>query len=135
MNDSTLESVRQWFARARADWETVNVLLGNADSPAESIAFHCQQYVEKLLKAFLTMHHIEAPRTHDVRRLVQLAAPLVPELKELMDSADTLTDYAVAVRYPDEWREIEAEEVQAVCTTAKRFAAILLPLVQQPIDP
>jgi HEPN domain-containing protein len=79
MNDNTQEAVRQWLARARADWETVNVLIGNADSPHESIAFHCQQYVEKLLKAFLTMQGIEAPRTHDVRRLVQLAAPVAPE--------------------------------------------------------
>jgi hypothetical protein len=28
MNDNTQEAVRQWLARARADWETVNVLIG-----------------------------------------------------------------------------------------------------------
>ena len=49
MNDETRESVRQWLARAEVDWSTIEVLMGNADSPPESIAFHCQQYVEKLL--------------------------------------------------------------------------------------
>ena len=129
MNDKTHEAVRQWLARARADWGTVEVLCRSDDSPRESIAFHCQQYVEKLLKAVLTMQGIEAPRTHDIRRLVQLAASAVPDLSVLEDSADLLTEHAVAMRYPDEWREIEAEEVQAVIDAAKRFAAVLLPVV------
>jgi HEPN domain-containing protein len=119
--------VRQWLARAQADWGTVEVLAGNTDSPHESTAFHCQQYVEKLLKAFLTMQGIEAPRTHDLRRLVQLAAPSATELSGMADSADVLTEHAVSMRYPDEWREIEAEEVQAVIAVARKFAAILLP--------
>ncbi len=131
MNDATREAVRQWLARAQADWRTVEVLSCNADSPRESLAFHCQQYVEKLLKAFLTLRGVEAPRTHDIRHLVQLAAPAVPELSALIDSADELTEHAVAMRYPDEWREIEAEEVQKVIAVAKRFADLLLSRLKQ----
>ena len=127
MNDETHEAVRHWLARANADWETVEVLMGHADSPRESIAFHCQQYVEKLLKALLTMHGIEAPRTHDVRRLVQLAATVAPELSGLEESADLLTEHAVAMRYPDEWREIEAKELQGVVAVARQVASVLLP--------
>ena len=127
MNDATREAVRQWLARAAADWETVTLSSGHAESPPESVAFHCQQYVEKLLKAFLTVQGIEAPRTHDVRRLVQLAVPFAPELSEMADPADLLTEHAVAMRYPDEWRDIEAEEVQELITVAKRFEGILLP--------
>jgi HEPN domain-containing protein len=130
MNDETQGSVQQWLARARVDWKTVEVLSGHADGPRESIAYHCQQYVEKMLKAILTMHGIEAPRTHDVRRLVQLAIPTVPELAGLEGSADQLTEYAVAIRYPDEWREIEEEEVRAVVVAAKRFAGVLLPRLE-----
>jgi HEPN domain-containing protein len=129
MNDETRESVRQWLARARVDWETVQVLAGSVDGPPESIAFHCQQYVEKLLKALLTMNSVEAPRTHDVRRLVQLAVPVAPGLSGLETAADRLTEYAVAMRYPDEWREIEPEEVQEVITAAMRFADVLLPRI------
>jgi HEPN domain-containing protein len=127
MNDETQESVRQWLARAQVDWETVQVLMGHANGPPESTAFHCQQYVEKLLKALLTMNSIEAPRTHDVRRLIQLAVPIAPDLSGLESLADRLTEYAVAMRYPDEWREIEVDEVQAVVAAAKQFADVLLP--------
>ena len=114
------------MARARSDWETVEVLTRHPNSPRESIAFHCQQYVEKLLKAFLTLRGIEAPRTHDVRRLVQLAAPAAPDLAKLESSADLLTQYAVAMRYPDEWCEIEPEEVAKTIAVAKEFAGVLL---------
>jgi HEPN domain-containing protein len=130
MNDETHEAVQQWLARASADWGTVEVLAAHPGSPRESIAFHCQQYVEKLLKALLTKHGIETPRTHDIRRLVQLASSAVPELLGLADSADLLTEYAVAMRYPDEWREIEAEEVQDVIASAKKFACVLLPKIE-----
>ena len=98
MNDETQQAVRQWLARAEVDWKTVEVLAAHSDGPRESIAYHCQQYVEKLLKAFLTAHSIEAPRTHDVRRLVPLATPAAPELAGLEGPADILTEYAVAVR-------------------------------------
>lgn len=41
-----------------------------------------------------------------------------------------LTEYAVALRYPDEWRETEPEEVQGLIEISKRFAAVLLPVLQ-----
>ena len=127
MNEAVREAVRHWLRRAQADWATVTILSANAGSPPESICFHCQQYVEKLLKAMLTLHGVESPRTHDVRRLVQLAVPFVPELSELLDSADLLTEFAVALRYPDEWRDTEPDELQRLIAISRRFGETLLP--------
>jgi HEPN domain-containing protein len=129
MNDETQQAVRQWLARAEVDWKTVEVLAAHSDGPRESIAYHCQQYVEKLLKAFLTARSIEAPRTHDLRRLVQLATPAAPELAGLEGPADVLTEYAVAVRYPDEWRELDDKETRKAVAVAKTFANVLLPKI------
>ena len=72
MNGELQDSVRQWVAKAEIDWATVAVavLRRDAASPKEAISFHCQQYVEKLLKAVLTLHAVEAPRTHDLGRLI-----------------------------------------------------------------
>ena len=75
MSDETGEAVRQWRAKARSDWTTVEILLGSERCPADTVCFHCQQLVEKLLKALLTRHGIEAPKTHDLRRLIRLAEP------------------------------------------------------------
>jgi len=123
------EAVRRWLKRAESDWTALTILRDHPDAPQETICFHCQQYVEKLLKAFLTLHGIEAPKTHDLRRLIQLAAPKAAELSELLDPADLLTDHAVESRYPDDWREIESEETEEMISLAERFAAILLPLL------
>jgi HEPN domain-containing protein len=105
----------------------VSILSSHADSPPESICFHCQQHVEKLVKAILTLNGVESPKSHDIRRLVQLAVPLVPELSQLLESADLLTEYAVALRYPDEWRETEPDEVRTIVAISKQFADLLLP--------
>lgn len=73
MNDQTREAVRQWREKAQSDWTAVEILLASERCPAETVCFHCQQFVEKLLKAFLTSHGIETPKTHDLRRSISRA--------------------------------------------------------------
>lgn len=85
MNDETRAAVREWLDKAQSDWTTVEILTADERCPMETFCFHCQQYVEKLLKAFLTLHSVEAPKTHDLKRLVQLAAPKLPELLRFVD--------------------------------------------------
>lgn len=43
-------------------------------------AFHCQQAAEKYLKAFLTWHGVEFPKTHDIGVLLDLVETVAPEL-------------------------------------------------------
>ena len=69
----------------------------------DTVCFHCQQFVEKLLKALLTCHRVEAPKTHDLRRLIQLAEPFAPELSRFSDASDVLTAHGLETRYPDDW--------------------------------
>jgi HEPN domain-containing protein len=130
MNDDVRDAVRQWCAKAESDWTTVQVLLGAERRPADVVCFHCQQYVEKLLKGLLTLHGIEAPKTHDLRRLVQLAESLAPELSPLIDRADALTAHSIQSRYPDEWHEIKDAEMRDIVEAARTFASALLPRLQ-----
>jgi len=125
MRDDICESVRQWRAKAESDWTAVEILLPSDDCPADAVCFHCQQFVEKLLKAILTRFEVETPRTHDLRRLIQLAEPYVPKLADLSDSSDTLTIHGVETRYPDCWREITAEEMNRMVDLSREFGKIL----------
>jgi len=127
MNDDTREATGQWKAKAQSDWTTVQILLTSEQCPADTVCFHCQQYVEKLLKGVLTLNSIEASRTHDLRRLIQLAQPYVPELEGLFDSSDALTVHGVETRYPGDWRRVEPAEMQTAVELAKKFGKILLP--------
>ena len=89
------------------------------------MCFHCQQYVEKLLKALLTKNNIESPKTHDLRRLIQLALPFRPELSLLIDLSDELTIHGVETRYPCELKRISKSEMKKVVELTQQFSNIL----------
>ena len=131
MNDENQEAAKPWKVKAENDWKTVEILRADPEAPADSICFHCQQLVEKLLKGMLTLHGVEAPRTHDLKRLIQAAEMFAPELTLLKDTSDALTAHAVQSRYPDDWRKIEEEEIQEIVDLAKKFRAIILPLLER----
>jgi HEPN domain-containing protein len=106
------------------------IVSGHEESPRDAVCFYCQQHVEKLLKAFLTLHGIEAPRTHNLRRLIQLMEPISGDLSHLKDAADNLTIHGVASRYPDDWREVGAKEMTEMIELTKQFRRILLSKLQ-----
>ena len=114
MNEINREAVRQWRIKAQSDWDAVEILTASKRCPTDTVCFHCQQFVEKLLKALLTLHDIEAPKTHDLRRLIQLALPFAPELSLLADLSDELTIHGVETRYPGELRQIKKSEMKRV---------------------
>ena len=49
---------REWLAKAEADLQAVALLLTFETYPRAVAAFHCQQAVEKSLKAFLVAYAI-----------------------------------------------------------------------------
>lgn len=130
MNDDTRELVRQWKVKAQNDWTAVEILSKSEQCPADTVCFHCQQFVEKLLKAFLTYHDIEVPKTHDLRRLIQLAEPLAPELSQLSDPSDKLTVHGVDTRYPGDWYPVTSAEMNEAIGISRKFSNILLPKLE-----
>ena len=58
------EETRAWLDRARSDLQAARLPIAG-DANAEAL-FHCQQAVEKALKAFLTFHEKAFRRTHDL---------------------------------------------------------------------
>lgn len=127
MNDDVGKLVQQWKQKAQNDWITVEILITSKQCPTETVCFHCQQFVEKLLKALLTLHSIESPKTHDLRRLIQLAEPLIPGLSDLSDDSDKLTVHGVETRYPGEWYPVTLAEMNEVVGISKKFGELLLP--------
>lgn len=130
MNKETREAVRQWRKKAQSDWTTVGILTTSERCPADIACFHCQQFVEKMLKAILTLHGIEAPKTHDLRRLIQLAEPFAPELSRLSDASDKLTVHGVETRYPGDWLRVTTSEMNEMVELEKQFGDILLPKLE-----
>ena len=90
-----------WLAKADDDIRVASMTLA-ADPPMlDPAAFHCQQAVEKIIKALLIAAAVAAPRSHDIEMLAGKAAPFYPALEQRMLSFARLTEWLTASRYPD----------------------------------
>lgn len=68
----------------------------------EDCLFHCQQAVEKCLKALLVWHDQPFRKTHDLIELTQQCAVLEPNLWNALRGLGPLTRFAWESRYPGE---------------------------------
>ncbi len=109
-NDNLKESL-SWIRKAEEDANLVLKLLMDEDAAefTSSIGFHCQQAIEKYLKAFLVYNHKEFKRTHDLNFLRDICAELDEEFKDL--EFGELIEFAVDYRYPDDSYIPEVQEV------------------------
>jgi HEPN domain-containing protein len=80
--------------------------------------------VEKLLKAFLTYHNIQFPRTHLLETLRQICLELDEEFRNL--NFKNLSIYAVEVRYPDEFDIPPIEEANECVEIALQIKDFIL---------
>ena len=103
------EYVKNLLLRAENDLASARHLL-TAETPATNvICFHCQQTVEKLLKAWLYWHDVSAPRTHSLAELLNLCQRFDVGFANLGD-VEILTPYAVETRYADDFYQPSIEE-------------------------
>ena len=84
-------------------------------------AFHCQQAVEKYLKAYLIYLKVEFRRTHDLVYLLELinAKESIDEI--MIVSIMELADYAVEIRYPETTIELTEAETNNAILIAKNI--------------
>ncbi len=94
-------ATREWVRCAEEDFDVAAALLRRrTKTAANSIGFHCQQCVEKYLKARLEEAGLNAPKTHDLVVLLQLLLPVEPLWASFAPALRRLNDYAVKFRYP-----------------------------------
>ncbi len=66
-----IEVSKQWIAKAKNDLLNVDNNLKAEEIPFDTVCFHCQQAVEKLLKAYLVANSNSYPITHDLILLLE----------------------------------------------------------------
>lgn len=117
------------FEIACADLKLVEKNAADKDIHEYILLFHLQQAVEKLLKALLSYHQIEFPRTHDIAKLIELCEDNKIALPDYTDEIIKLTPFAVEFRYG-----IIDDEVLET-TVFYRIAAQLKEFVEKSIFP
>jgi HEPN domain-containing protein len=96
------------------------------------VAYHCQQGTEKALKAFLVWRDSPFRRTHSIEEIGEQCIQKDVTLKDIIDRASPLTEYAWKFRYPGEPEEPTVEEAEEALAAAREtFQAVLSRL---PVD-
>lgn len=116
--------VQEWVEKAEGDCETVlDLVKKRRKRQLYIIAFHCQQCIEKYLKALLTFHKIEFPKQHDLEALLTLLTEKDALLSPLRKYLKELTPFAVGIRYPGD--EVTGNEVRTAVKAMKQIRPIL----------
>jgi len=119
-------NTREWLERAREDLETAALSL-TADPPVvRSALFHCQQTVEKAMKALLTWHDLPFRKTHNLVQLGDACVEVDATLASLVDEVAVLTKYATRFRYPGAPYDPKTEEATEALRVARSFMTSLL---------
>ena len=121
------ELIKEWSIKAKEDLETAELLYKARKSPA-NLGFHCQQTIEKLLKAFLLKQASIPPRKHDLVELIELAIPFDTSLQAFKQLAREVNPYAVIVRYPGDER-VTFTEAKNIYKKTKEFYAHLIKII------
>src|SRR5690606_5920604 len=92
----------------------------------DTIAFHCQQAVEKYIKAALISFEIDFKGTHDLPYLLELLSRKVNVEKEAFQKSIILNNFSVEIRYPNRIIKLSNEELMEAITIADEFRSLIL---------
>lgn len=100
MDEAVAGLAGAWLTKALHDLQTARIVGNAPEGPLDTAIYHCQQAAEKAMKAWLTANNVAFEKSHDIGRLVRQAIALHPEFRQFTASAQLLTPYVTAFRYP-----------------------------------
>jgi len=120
------EYIESWLKKAENDLRIFEheLNLPEEETVRDVSCFHCQQAVEKYLKAFLIFHDVEFPRTHNIEFLLEEAAKIDIDFSKI--DVKELSDFGVNIRYPDDFYIPEIHEVRFYYNLAMRIKNLVL---------
>ena len=120
-DEEPVEEVRSWLTIVHKDLQRARKDLEFPPVDPDSALFHCQQAIEKAMKAFLAWHRQPFRKTHDLRALGDQCVSLDGTLDPLADRVSTLTPYAVQYRYPFDLAAPTADQAEEAIALASEF--------------
>lgn len=93
-----------------------------------AILVHCQQAVEKYLKAFLLFKNETISKTHDLLILCKKCGNYDQKLLVFEEELAWISVHYLQSRYPDNFDDISTEEARLSLDIAIKFEIYILPL-------
>jgi HEPN domain-containing protein len=111
--------VGEWIRFAQMDYDHVlKTVETHYPIPIEIVCYHCQQSVEKILKAFIIMKDGSLTKTHDLDVLLEQCIQYSSDFDRFAAACEKLSTYAAQTRYPSDIELTEAEMRQAIKETS-----------------
>lgn len=114
----------EWILKAENDLKTAEILL-REDGPTDTLCFHCQQAVEKYLKAFLVFNNINFEKIHSLWVLAKSVSNINKDILDFEEELKTLDAYYIESRYPPEILVYSQRECRKAIEYAKSIIKIL----------
>jgi HEPN domain-containing protein len=119
------EIVNKWILKAEHDLKAADQML-RADEPiTDAACFHCQQAVEKYLKAYLVSRGVAPEKTHKLERLIEECSKWDKAFISLAKTV-VLSEYAVESRYPDDFFIPSLDEANRALALAREVKQFLV---------
>ncbi len=120
------EFIGEWIDKADHDLGSAKLIFLHIPKYFDTIAFHCQQAVEKYLKAILVFYDIDFQRTHNLVYLLDLLSRQIDIDEQTYDNAILLNEFSVQIRYPDKSIFLTKEELEISIQVAQDIRAFAI---------
>jgi len=109
-----IKTVLEWFYFVDADLDSA-IIFNNAQRKHNTIiCYHCQQAVEKYLKALLCYSGLVPPRIHVLETLCALCSDFDASFNNIAKDCAYLSPFAIHARYPLEMEITSANTVKSL---------------------
>ena len=118
MSDSV--NVPRWIMFAQRDYDAAyKMSIFHKPMPFEIVCYHCQQSVEKILKAYTLAHSDPLIKTHDLEAILKQCMEHDGQFIAFADICTVLTGYGIASRYPFDEDWINENDAKIALENAK----------------
>ncbi len=129
MSENNNPIIESWLEKADHDLGSAKVLFLHLPTYHDIIAFHCQQAVEKYLKAALIHNNTQFQKRHDLVYLLELLSVNVEISSEFYTKALNLNDYGVEMRYPNETLHLTNADLEEAILIADEFKVFVISIL------
>ena len=133
MNEKVNE-IKKWIIKGDHDLGTAKITYLHIPEYLDTVTFHCQQAVEKYLKAYLIFLSTTFKFSHDLVYLLDLITLNDSDFEKYYDIVSELQGYAVEIRYPNETIFLSNEKVEKAMSIAKTIRELVVMKMSIMID-
>ena len=129
-----VDEIKQWIIKGDHDLGTAKITYLYIPEYLDTITFHCQQAVEKYLKAYLIYQSTVFRFSHDLIYLLDLITQKDSDFENYYDTVSELQGYAIEIRYPNETIYLSNKKVEKAIVITKNVRELVTQKMNIRID-